>query len=123
MKRYVRETQSDFVLRAMASDLAWAACAVAAVEAHLTLCARFGEPLAREAARRNLEVDWARFAVVPLQEVVLVRAIEIGCQTRIRTLDALHLAAAERLSSGVTLLTFDERQAAAARELGFTVAP
>ena len=73
--------------------------------------------------RRNLEVDWARFAVVPLQEVVLVRAIEIGCQTRIRTLDALHLAAAERLSSGVTLLTFDERQAAAARELGFTVAP
>ncbi len=40
----------------------------------------------------------------------------------VRTLDALHLAAARRLGPGSTcLLTFDIRQAQAARSLGMTV--
>lgn len=40
----------------------------------------------------------------------------------VRTLDALHLGAALRLGTAVTFLTFDVRQAQAARSLGFTVA-
>ncbi len=39
-----------------------------------------------------------------------------------RTLDALHLGAARRLGTALTFLTFDVRQAQAARELGLTVA-
>jgi predicted nucleic acid-binding protein len=40
----------------------------------------------------------------------------------VRTLDALHLAAAQRVSApGVSFLTFDLRQAQAARALGLTV--
>ena len=39
-----------------------------------------------------------------------------------RTLDAIHLAAAQRVSEpGVSFLTFDLRQAQAARALGLTV--
>lgn len=39
-----------------------------------------------------------------------------------RTLDALHLGAAQRLgASAITFLTFDVRQAQAARSIGITV--
>lgn len=43
-------------------------------------------------------------------------------QTAVRTLDALHLGAAQRLGTAMTFLTFDVRQAQAARALGFAVA-
>ena len=38
-----------------------------------------------------------------------------------RTLDALHLGAARRLGTALAFLTFDARQALAARSLGFHV--
>jgi len=40
----------------------------------------------------------------------------------VRTLDALHLGRAYRLGTALTFLTFDVRQAQAARQLGFQVA-
>jgi predicted nucleic acid-binding protein len=54
---------------------------------------------------------------------LLERAGEIACQLATRTLDAIHLAAAERLGPDLTFVTFDERQAAAARAMGLAVAP
>ena len=40
----------------------------------------------------------------------------------VRSLDALHLASAQRIQvPGLTFLTFDLRQAQAARSLGFAV--
>jgi hypothetical protein len=45
----------------------------------------------------------------------------VGCSERIRTLDALHLAAADRLPRPVTFLTFDGRQGQAGRSLGLEV--
>lgn len=46
----------------------------------------------------------------------------IAEQTGVRTLDALHLGATRRLGTAMTFLTFDVRQAQAARALGFAVA-
>ena len=123
MKRYVREEHSDQVLRLMEADGAWSACALALVESHVTLCARFVQPEARDEARRTLDVDWQRFAVVALGDEVLARAVEISCQFGTRTLDSIHLAAAERLPTGLTCVTFGERLAAVARTLGLAVAP
>lgn len=49
-------------------------------------------------------------------------AAAIAEVTGVRTLDALHLAAARRVGApAVPLLTFDLRGAQAARSLGFTV--
>jgi predicted nucleic acid-binding protein len=42
-------------------------------------------------------------------------------QQDVRTFDALHLGAALRLGTGATFITFDVRQAQAARALGFGV--
>lgn len=47
---------------------------------------------------------------------------DIAEQTGVRTLDALHLGAARHLGTALTFVTFDVRQAQAARTLGFSVA-
>lgn len=63
-------------------------------------------------------------------QVVGERSDEATCESAatiaemigVRTLDALHLAAAQRISApGVGFLTFDVRQTQAARALGLTV--
>ena len=48
-------------------------------------------------------------------------AAEIGCHHGARTLDAVHLAAADRLPRPLVLLTFDRRQADAARSMELAV--
>lgn len=49
-------------------------------------------------------------------------AATIAEQTGVRSLDAVHLAAARRAGgNAITFLTFDLRQAQAARTLGFAV--
>ncbi|HUG48023.1 MAG TPA: PIN domain-containing protein [Candidatus Limnocylindria bacterium] len=62
------------------------------------------------------------FAIIELDEATCESAAMIAETIGARTLDALHLAAAQRVSApGVGFLTFDLRQAQAARALGLTV--
>ena len=65
--------------------------------------------------------DLAAFSVVELDAATCELAATIAEQTGVRTLDALHLGAASRLGTSLTFLTFDVRQAQAARGLGFAV--
>ena len=123
VKRYVNETGSRAVMALMDADGAWAAAAIALTETEITLCHRAErEPTANpliDALRR----DWPRFAIVPVDEACLARAREIGCQFGTRTVDSIHLAAADRLPRPLTFVTFDRRQAAAAAGMGFLVRP
>ena len=123
VKRYVREQHSDWLVALMDEDLHWTASAIAAIEMRVTLCARFADAERRDGARLKFDADWARVGVVGLDDAILTRAAEIGCLFATRALESIHLAAAERLPAGLTFVTFDARQAAAARMLGFTVAP
>ena len=55
-------------------------------------------------------------------EVVALAAAEIGETLGVRSLDAIHLASARRVRDDqLTFVTFDLRQAQAARSLGLTV--
>ena len=92
------------------------------VEVRRALHARLrGSELQR--ARDALSADWQKAEVVELDEPVCLAAADIAETTGVKTLDALHLAAAQRAGgSELTFLTFDEQQAAAARLLGWTVA-
>jgi predicted nucleic acid-binding protein len=65
--------------------------------------------------------DWDRIAVIPLDERCLARSVEIGSNFQLQTVDALHLAAADRLPRPLTYLTFDSHQIPAALSLGFDV--
>jgi predicted nucleic acid-binding protein len=121
LKRYVEEAGTELVLELMAEDLDWAASNLAQAEAEVTLCrARLGQK-AEAAQRQRLRADWERFVVVPVDGPCLLRAAEIGCLHRVRTLDALHLAAADRLPKPLVFMTVDRRQAAAAKAIGLQV--
>ena len=123
VKRYITETGSPRVLAIMANDPAWAACALALPETRRALCRSRSTAEALVAREGALRRDWQAFDVIPVDVDLLERAGEIACSQGTRTLDSIHLAAAERLRPDFTFVTFDLRQSAAARELGFVVAP
>jgi predicted nucleic acid-binding protein len=122
VKRYVAEEGSERVLELMASDRDWSGSALALTESRVTLCHVGFDGETMNVVSEALEADWDRFFVVPVDDLCLAQAIEIGCRERVRTLDAIHLAAAERLD-GASFVTFDARQREAATALGLEVAP
>ena len=65
----------------------------------------------------------ARMEGITVREHTLAAdlVMENGRVTGVRTLDALHLGAARRLGTTIGFVTFDVRQALAARSLGFNV--
>ena len=65
--------------------------------------------------------DWDAFAVVPVDDRCLGRALELGSSFAMRIVDAIHLAAADRLPRPARYLTFDRHQIPAAASLGFEV--
>ncbi len=71
--------------------------------------------------------DDGPIGVVSLTHDTLIRARQFVLQTAVRTLDALHLAAAQLLADtsddDVVVLTCDSRQARAAEDLGFMLYP
>jgi uncharacterized protein len=121
IKRYVEEDGTTLVLRRMSEDLEWVVSAVARTEAEITLCRLGFDASVNAAATSSLAADWEHCHVVPMDPACLARAAELGCRYDVRTLDALHLAAADRLPQPLVLLTFDRRQADAARAMGLTV--
>ncbi len=74
------------------------------------------------AARVAFADDVGALSIVELDAATCETAAAVAEQTGVRTLDALHLGAALRLGTAITFLTFDARQAHAARALGFPVA-
>lgn len=121
VKRYVEEDGTALVLRRMDEDPEWVVSAVARAETEVTLCRLGFDSGTGAILRAALRGDWERCSVVPVDPACLERAAEIGCSHEVRTLDALHLAAADRLPRPLVVLTFDRRQADAARAMGLTV--
>jgi predicted nucleic acid-binding protein len=119
--RYLSGPHRRVVLDAMAADDCWCASALALTEG-LSLVDRVTElPHERDRLRRAMRDDWERIHVVPIDERCLDRAAELGRDQPLRTVDALHLAAADRLPRPITFLTFDPRQIGVALALGFDV--
>ena len=69
----------------------------------------------------HLRDDWDAFVVVPVDDRCLAHAVELGATYGLRTVDAVHLAAADRLPRPLTYVTYDGRQIPAAAALGFEV--
>lgn len=121
LRRYLHDRHRDLVLDAMAEAPAWAASRLVRTEAQLALHRAAASPRQQQALWRELRDEWDAFWVVPLDDRCLARAVEIGATYGVRTVDAVHLAAADRLPGPVRFLTFDRRQIPAADALGFEV--
>jgi predicted nucleic acid-binding protein len=121
VKRYVDEEGTQLVIQLMDRDPEWVVSAVARTEAEIALCRLGFDRDDGDPVWRGLAEDLARCYVVPVDPACLERAGQVGCQYEIRTLDALHLAAADRLPRPLVVLTFDRRQADAARAMDLVV--
>lgn len=121
LKRYVDEADSDQANELLGADpvLVTGRHTIVEVRRNLT---RLLSPTDATAARATFVADLASFAVVEVDAATCELAATIAEQTGVRTLDALHLGAARRLGTVLTFVTFDVRQAHAARSLGFAVA-
>ncbi|MGI8727859.1 MAG: type II toxin-antitoxin system VapC family toxin [Solirubrobacterales bacterium] len=118
LKRYVEESDSALADQLLTSDPELVTAAHTEVEVRRNLARLLdGSDLSR--AREFLATDLESFALVELDAETCELAATIAETTLVRTLDALHLAAAQRVGGGaMAILTFDLRQAQAARALG-----
>jgi predicted nucleic acid-binding protein len=121
LKRYVEEDDSAACEKILLADGSW----ITARHTWVEVLRNLGRLLAgseRSRVRKLFRADWSRMLIVELDATTCDRAGDLAETLQVRTLDALHLAAAERAGSGtLPFVTYDIRQAQAARSLGWMV--
>ncbi len=121
LKRYVAEADSSLAERLLHSDRVLVTSWITLVEVRRNLARLLAGP-DRASARQAFVEDLDEFALVTCDEATADAASRIAETLGVRSLDAIHLASAQRLQiPGLGFVTFDLRQGQAARSLGFTV--
>jgi hypothetical protein len=119
VKRYVAEEGSDLVISSMQEAEAWTICRIGYVETARAISLAAGKP-----ALKRLQRDWPSFDVVEVDHDLAEQAAVLAIATGLRSLDALHLAAALLFQRPrLTLATWDVRLHRAAREAGLRTLP
>lgn len=124
LKIYVEETDSAEARGILAAEPRWTTGRHTLIEVRRNL-ARLLDGATLERFRGVFDTHWAETRVVELRKDVCGRAAELAELTGARTLDALHLGAADAAGAadGLPIVTFDRRLADAARSLGWRVLP
>jgi uncharacterized protein len=121
LKRYVIEDDTEVFNDYLAADQVWLTARHTAAETRRNLARLLDGSDLTKAQDLFLE-DWKGTNIVELDATVCDIAGDIAEISGVRTLDALHLAAAQRVGGGnLPFLTADRRQARAARDMGWTV--
>lgn len=119
VKRYIDEAGSARVKEAMIGAHALSMCRIGFVE---TVRAITLGGDSRDVER--MESEWPRFEIVEVDQALTERAARLAISHRLRTLDALHLAAALALpNEELTIATWDVRLHRAARAEGLATLP
>ena len=105
----------------LADDLDWCTSASSLAEALALIDRLTDEQVLRQDLEDLVRLDWDRFAIVPVDQLCLDRAAAFARAQPVRLVDAIHLAAADRLPRPVTFVTFDPAQIPVALSLGFDV--
>jgi len=121
LKRYANEPGRHLVNSTLRADNDWCASAMTRTETQLALHRIAMGRFDQERLWSSFRDDWDAFAVVPVDDRMLIRASEIGATFGLRTADAIQLASADRLPRPVTFITFEFSQMSAAVELGLDV--
>ena len=121
LKRYFPEPDSSVADRLLLGDAVLVTSWVTLIEVQRNLARVLTGAELRD-AKQQLAADLDAMALVAIDEAVCRAAAQFGEQLAVRSLDAIHLASAQRLViPGLRFVTFDLRQAQAGRSLGFTV--
>ena len=116
VRRYLHDRHRAVVVQAMTSDDSWCASALVRTEAQLALHRAAVSSRQQTELWRGLRDEWEAFWVVPMDDRCMARAVEIGATFGVRIVDAIHLAAADRLPRPIRYLTFERQQIR--REIG-----
>jgi len=121
LKRYVAEPDSDVAQQLLTTDPVLVTSWVTVVEVRRNL-ARVFTGAAHSRWREVAEADFDQMALVACDPSLCVAAAVIAETLGVRSLDAIHLASAQRLMiADLSFVTFDLRQGQAARSLGLRV--
>lgn len=120
LKRYVRERDSEVAVSLMSSDPVIATSRITEIEVRRNL-ARLLDPDDALQAKRRFLADLDAFALIAIDATTCSEAARVAEQTGCRSLDSIHVASALRAGRATTILTFDVRQAQAARSVGLQV--
>ena len=121
LKSYFTEPDSSVAERLLSGDSVLVTSWVTFVEVRRNLARALRGSELRE-AKEQFITDLESMALVAVDETVCRAAAEIGEHLGVRSLDAIQLASAQRLAiPSLPFITFDLRQAQAARSLGFVV--
>lgn len=119
VKRYVAEEGSEALIAVMGAAEGWAICRVGYVETARAVGLAAGKP-----AVRRLIADWTSFEVIEVDASLAEHAADLTATEELRSLDALHLAAALLVASeGMTFATWDVRLHRAAQSQGLATFP
>lgn len=121
VKRYQSEDYSDWIDEIMSQDPHWVGSAILATETAIVMGRSNPKNAGLAAIDARLTQDLTYFDLVPVDADCLVRAVDLGRGYGLRTLDAIHLAAASGIPGEFAFVTFDERQREAAQALGLKV--
>ncbi len=121
MRRYLADRDRILVIEAMNQADSWVASAMAKTELQLALFQATPTPTAQRELWAGVRNEWEAFWEVPVDQRCLTRAAEIGARYGLATVDAIHLAAADRLPRPVHFVTFDRQQIPAAADLGLHI--
>jgi predicted nucleic acid-binding protein len=117
--RYVPGPDRALVNDTLEADPTWCASDLVRTEVMLALHRLAGAEVLANELRAAARADLDAFVLVPVDERCIARATELGTAYGLRTVDAIHLAAADRLPRPVRYLTLDRHQIPAAAALGF----
>ncbi len=119
LSRYLSEPRSDEANELVARASGIVACRVLRVEVMRGL-SFIDSVIERATAQTGFADDWRRLIVLELDEQMTDLASTIAASTGVRTLDSLHIATAV-LATADAFITFDRRQADAARAFDLNV--
>jgi hypothetical protein len=118
---HVACAQQRIVEQAMASNPVWCASAMALAESLAGIDRLTEEPVLREEIEDALRRTWDYIHVVPVDQRCIDEASLISRTQPVSLGSALHLAAAQRLPSPVSLVTFDPGQITIAMGMGYEI--
>lgn len=119
IKRYVPEVGTTEVTEAMGEARSLACSRVGYVET-----ARAVGRVGGEGMLELFQSEWPLFSVVEVDLIVAEEAVSLALAEGLRSLDAIHLAAALSLpNSDLTFATWDTRLHRAARDRGLVLLP
>lgn len=121
VERYVPGPNRVLVCAAMEQADTWCISDLARTELLLALHRLAGDPYTAACLAATAHADLDAMVIVPVDQHCLTRAVAIGNTYGLRTVDAVHLAAIDRLPRPLRYATLDGRQIPAALALGLDV--